>query len=442
MLNLLATSTESFSVGFLYSPEDKLITIEKIQSSVPADHSSAEPRMLQKAPPIWFLALCATSSVVGLTILTPTLPLIKNSLGASSSEVQMLFTVYMVALAAGQLVYGTVSDCVGRRPVLLFGACLYTVSGFGAIMTDSIEVLTVLRGVQGLGAAACMSMVRAIVNDAFERNQAARQMSMISIILAVAPALAIAFGGVLAELAGWQATLALLAVSGVAIVITAWTYATETNLYPIEKINLRTVVSAYGAVLSSKLFLCWTIASGMQIGIFFSFNAVLAYQYQRHGYSMAEFGLWFALTPLCFLIGSTVNRRWVVAQGIERAAMAGSVLSLLAVVVLFTTQASGLTHALSIALPCCLFGFSNGIMVANATVGAINAAGENRGTGAGIVGAWQMATAGIAGAVIIALGGAQVFSIAAGSLIVMSLISVCSMVYVYRNRRAGLELHT
>lgn len=340
----------------------------------------------------------------------------------------------MVALAVGQLIYGTVSDRFGRRPVLLFGALLYTASGFGTILTDSIQVLIGLRGVQGLGAAACMAMVRAIVNDSFERNEAAKQMSMISIILATAPALAIAFGGLLAEVAGWEATLALLALSGVAIIATAWVYAVETNLYPLEKISLRIVVSAYGEVLRNRLFLCWTIASGMQVGIFFSFNAVLAYQYQRHGYSMAEFGLWFAITPLCFLIGSSVNRRWVVAFGIERAAMIGSILSLIAVVALFTTQVSGMTHALSIAIPCGLFGFSNGLMVANATVGAINAAGKNRGTGTGIVGAWQMATGGIAGTVIIALGGAQVFSIAAGSLVAMSLMSVYTMLYVYRNR--------
>ena len=103
---------------------------------------------------------------------------------------------------------------------------------------------------------------------------------------------------------------------------------------------------------------------------------------------------------------------------------------------MLVTQAAGFTHALSLALPCCLFGFANGIIVANTTVGAITAAGSHRGTGTGIVGAWQMATGGIASAIIIAMGGAQHFWVAVSVVILMACISVASMLYIYRHRLA------
>ena len=93
-----------------------------------------------------------------------------------------------------------------------------------------------------------------------------------------------------------------------------------------------------------------------------------------------------------------------------------------------------MTHALSLALPCILLGFSNGIVVANSMAGAIDASGAHVGTGTGIVGAWQMATGGIAGAIIIALGGAQEFVIAGGAVILMATIAVLSMLYVYRRK--------
>lgn len=386
------------------------------------------------APPIWFLALCTASAVIGLTILTPALPLLKTELDVSSAMVQQLLTVYMIALAAGQLIYGPVSDRTGRRPVMLVGAVLYTVAGILCTLTENIQQLIVLRGIQGLGAAACMAMGRAIVNDAFERSEAARQMSMISIILAIAPALSIAFGGVLAESAGWKGIMLLLVVCGLVMIVAAWFLARETNLNRIDVINPYTVLNAYSTVLRNQLFVCWALTSAMQIGIFFSLNALLAYQYQRNGYSVSEFGLWFALTPLFYLVGNSCNRIWFVSQGIERAAMIGSTLSLISVIALFVTQAAGMTHALSLALPCCLFGFSNGIVVANSTVGAISASANNAGTGTGIVGACQMAAGGIAGAVIVALGGAQNFSIASGALILMSTVSVMSMTAVYRRR--------
>ena len=387
------------------------------------------------APPIWFLALCTASAVVGLTLLSPTLPLIKTELNVSSEAVQQLLTVYMVALAFGQLIYGPVSDRVGRRPILLSGALLFSVAGIAAMFTQSINQLIVLRAVQGFGAAACMAMGRAIVNDVYPREEAARQMSTISMVLAIAPALSLVFGGIVAQSAGWKGAMAVLALSGVVVFSAGLRLVTETNLHRIARIDVRSVFTAYSSVLSNRIFLGWAMAGGMQVGIFFSLNGFLAYQFQRHGYSMAEFGTWFSLTPISYLLGNTANRNWFVKRGIERAALIGCVLSLVAVLSMFITQAIGLTHALSLAIPCSLFGFANGIIIANSTIGAMSAAGKHAGTGSGIVGAWQMATGGIAGAIIIALGGAQVFSIAAGTLIAMSAIAVMSMVYVYRRRQ-------
>jgi len=141
--------------------------------------------------------------------------------------------------------------------------------------------------------------------------------------------------------------------------------------------------------------------------------------------------MWFALTPLSYLVGNYLNRTWFVTRGIERAAFIGCSLSFVSMLSLFITQAMGMTHALSLALPCILFGFSNGIIVANTTVGAISALSNHLGTGTGIVGAWQMATGGIAGAIIVALGGAEVFSIAAVALILMCIVSVVSMLMVF-----------
>lgn len=389
-------------------------------------------------PPTWFLALCAAIAPVGLTILTPTLPLIREDLSVSSSAVQQLLTAYMITLAAGQLVFGPISDKIGRRPLLLLGALLFSFSSFAVLVTGSIQLLTMLRIIQGIGAAACMAMGRAMVNDAFEREEAARQMSTIAIVLAIAPALSLAFGGFVAESIGWRGTMVLLGVAGFALFFTGISYASETHLNRLASIDASSIARAYRQVLANRVFICWTMCSGMQIGIFFSLNGFLGYQYVRNGYSLTEFGLWFALTPICYLLGNAFNRNWFVKRGIELASMTGCTLSLVAVCLLFLTQKLGYTHALSLALPCCLFGFANGIVVANATIGAISVSGQHAGTGTGIVGSWQMAAGGIAGAIIVALGGAQFFDIAAGILILMGVISVITMLYVFRQRQVNL----
>lgn len=385
-------------------------------------------------PPIWFLAFCTAVGVVGLTVLTPVLPLIRSDLEVSSAAVQQLFSGYLIALAVGQLIWGTLSDRYGRRPVLLIGAGLFTLSGCAVFVLDDVRLLSIFRILQGFGAAACMAMARAIVNDAFERTEAARTISTISMVLSVAPALSLAGAGWLAESAGWKSTMAVLCVCGVLVLLFGFRLVKETHLEPLGKINAGTVLATYLLLIRNPLFNFWTLASGMQVGIFFCLNSFLAYQFQRNGYSAAEFGLWFALTPLFYLVGNSCNRAWFVQRGMERAALTGCVLSLLSAISMLATQTLGLTHALSLALPCCLFGFANGIIVANTTVGAISAAGRHRGSGTGIVGAWQMATGGIASAVIVAMGGAQNFSIAAFAVIAMACVSVASMLYVYKHK--------
>lgn len=391
------------------------------------------------APPIWYLALCSAVGVVGLTVLSPILPLISDDLNVSSGSAQQMFSGYLLALAIGQLIWGPLSDRHGRRPVLFTGAVLFVLGSVGVTALNDIQLLISFRVLQGFGAGACMAMARAMVNDVFARTEAARQMSTISMVLSVAPALSLAFSGWLSEHTGWKSTMVVLVAAGIILLISTYHVGGETNQNKLKKIDPRSIFSAYRSVLSNPMFNCWTLASGMQVGAFFCLSSFLAYQYQRNGYSASEFGIWFALTPLSYLVGNTFNRSWFVHKGIERAALVGCSLSLLSGVCMFTTQALGYTHALSLALPGCLFGFSNGIIVANTTVGAISAAGSHRGTGTGIVGAWQMATGGIVSAIIIALGGAQHFWVAASAVIAMTCISVVSMIYVFNNRQTDQE---
>ena len=383
---------------------------------------------------MWFIALSVASAVMGLTLLAPALPLIQQEMSASNSAVQQLLTVYLMALAVGQLIYGTLSDRYGRRPVLLFGAMLYGIGGIAALFVSSVEFLTVMRGVQGLGAAACLAMGRAIINDCFERSEAARNMSTVAGMIAVVPILSLSLGGLLANVSGWQGVMAVTAASGFLVFAICYVRISETNRNPVVSINVAAVLSAYRVTLKDPVFFGFAMAGGMQVGMFFAMNGLLPFQYQRLGYSAAEFGLWFSLTPVSYIIGNYMNRRYFVSRGIERAAMIGCCLSVVAVLFMFVTQAFSFTHALSLALPCCLFGLANGIVVSNSTVGAISAAGKNAGTGTGIAGAWQMASGGIAGAVIVGLGGAQNFNVATAGLIVMSIVSVVSMSFVYRRQ--------
>ncbi len=189
-----------------------------------------------------------------MTVLTPILPLIKNDLNVSSAAVQQLFSGYLLALALGQLVWGPLSDRHGRRPVLFIGAVLFVLGGVAVTLLSDIKWLVAFRVLQGFGAAACMAMARAIVNDVFARTEAARQMSTISMVLSVAPALSLAFSGWFAERAGWKSTMIILVIGGLLLLFLTYSVAKETNQNQLKKINLGSILMAYGSVLRNPMF--------------------------------------------------------------------------------------------------------------------------------------------------------------------------------------------
>ncbi|MFT5112484.1 MAG: DHA1 family bicyclomycin/chloramphenicol resistance-like MFS transporter [Parasphingorhabdus sp.] len=385
------------------------------------------------SPPLWYFALVSAVSVMGITMLSPALPLIKQQFNATDDAVQLLITGYLIAISLGQLYFGRLSDQVGRRPVMMVGALLYTLGGAGGYLANSVDWVTGFRVVQGIGAAACFSMARAIINDCFKRSEAARYMSLVQTIMAVIPALSLAFGGIVVTYMGWRGTMLIMSLAGLLSLVSSL-YLLRETLVDRSLVHSHTIWQAYRVVLGNRIFLGFAMTTAMQSGMFFSLTGLLPYQYSNLGFTSMEFGLGFSLTPVCYVIGNALNRYYFLNLGLERASLLGCSINLVAVIGFFAANAMGMTHILSLIIPGCLFGFSNGLIVANTSVGAVAASGRHAGTGAGIAGALQMGVGGVAGSVLVAAGGAQDFMIAAVGLVGMSSLSLASMFYVNRNK--------
>jgi DHA1 family bicyclomycin/chloramphenicol resistance-like MFS transporter len=109
------------------------------------------PAPLAVRVPLWLLTLLSFSGTVGMYIFLPALPYAARALSASASEVQLTISLYLIGMAAGQLVYGPLSDRFGRRPVLLGGLALYTLAGVATVLAPGAELLNAARLVQGFG---------------------------------------------------------------------------------------------------------------------------------------------------------------------------------------------------------------------------------------------------------------------------------------------------
>lgn len=384
------------------------------------------------APPSWLIGLSTGTAVMGITLITPALPLISAEMEVDANTVQFLFTSYLIMLAASQLVVGPFSDLIGRRPFILAGALLIAIGGGFTILADNITTLTAGRVIQGLGAGACISMARAMINDSFDRQQAARKMASVQSIQAIVPIIALMSGGAIVVQFGWVGVMWMIFCAGVILTVSLPLLLRETFFDTKPSLNLKAIGTAYLHVLKIPVFLGFTVISSTQVGMFFAMNAFLPYRYAELGISPLEFGFWFGLTPVAYLLGNLANRYFFVNLGIERAVLIGCVLCCFSLILLFASQYIGITSVLGLALPCSLFGFSNGLTIANTVIGGIKSAGQYAGTGSGIIGALQMITGSLLGIIIILLGGDSNIVLACTVVLLSGILSMIVAVMVYR----------
>ena len=386
-------------------------------------------------PNINLLAVIVAVPVIGMTIISPALTLIKNDLDISFSDTQLILTLYFIFLALGQILSGPFSDKYGRRPILILGATIYSISAFAASYSSNIEILLILRCIQGFGAAACLSVGRTILSDCFEISEAAKQMSKMTAIMAIIPISCFIFGGFLAEFLGWRINLIALGVISLILIILISLLLQETLLNKAKSVSFKNIFIVYKGLIKNNSFNFFTITTAMQTSMFFAMNGFMPYEFERKGVSISEFGIWFSLTSVGYIFGNIINSKLTPMVGLEKMCFVGTVCSFCTVFIFFLNNNLGENGPLTLSLICVLFGCSNGFAVANSMTGAINSSKLNKGAASGLMGAFQVGSGGLAGFLIIYFGGAENFNICLFALFIMSGISIISSYLVlYRKK--------
>ena len=389
------------------------------------------------APPIWVLATAVSAANVGTSVLSPAIPLMRDSLSASSDEAQLFLSAFLIMLGIGQLIAGSLSDRIGRRPVLVYGSLLFTLSGFGALFANGIEMLVAMRIFQGLGAAACIAMGRVIISDSFQRAEAGRQMSTITMFQSIVPLLGFAFGGMLADLVGWRGSIGLMVITAAIVFVGASMLLAESRDPSIKPVPASRIVFVYGQLLVTPMFITNAVMAATVTAVFFAMGGFLPYEFKRLGSSAFEFGLYFSATPLGYMCGNSLSRNLGPRFGLDRVAFCGSVFSVATVSALLALALAGLATKPAISALLFCYGVANGLIVANALVGAIRAAGPHSGAATGLCGALQMAGSALLGSLVIALAGDADFRLAMGICLIMTVIGlICGLMALERGEKA------
>ena len=358
---------------------------------------------------ILILALANASVVVGMGLITPSITIIKADFNLTSDMVQLILTVYIIAAGIGQLIFGILSDRFGRRPILLTGSFLFVLSSIVSVFSPNIMFLLIMRMVQGLGAAACMSMARVIVNDSFNKTEAAEKLSLITAIMVIFPLISLILGGFIAQTLGWVGTMYVFFIFGL-IILTGSVYnISETKIEKLNNLNFLKITNSFLVVLKNTKFITFTLIGAIQTGIFFSSFGFMPYEFARLGVSPLEFGFWLSFTGIGYFLGNILNRNYASKFGIEALIILGCCFSLLSYLTILVLNLNNFTHPLYISIPIIIFGLGNGFTVANCIIGGVSATGANSGTATGIAGALQMSSGGVIGSIIISFGGDKSF---------------------------------
>lgn len=241
----------------------------------------------------------------------PSFPAIADSLGASQIEVQQTLSAYLLAFAAMTLWHGAIADRFGRRRVILAALGLFGLASLGCMLAGSIEQLWFWRAMQGITAGAGIVISRAIVRDLFDGPAAQRLMAQITMMFALAPAIAPVIGGWLQVAFGWRSVFAFLVASTAALWLACLKLLPET-LPPEKRQSLRPsyLISAYRSVFTSPRFLSACSALALNFGGFFVYVLSAPVFLMQHLQLPETAFLWlFGPAMIGLMCGSAISGR-------------------------------------------------------------------------------------------------------------------------------------
>jgi DHA1 family bicyclomycin/chloramphenicol resistance-like MFS transporter len=275
--------------------------------------SHATPSRLRM---IIVLGLLSTFGPLSLDLYLPVLPELADELQASTSGSQLTITTCLIGLATGQLIAGPLSDRLGRRRPLITGLTIFVLASAACAFAPSVEILIVMRLIQGMAGAAGLVVARAVVRDLYGGRDLVIFFSRLLLISGLAPVLAPVLGGQLAKIMSWRGMFLVLAGFGAVLLLAGLLGVPETlpREWRIQG-GWSTTVRDFSLLIKDRMFTGSVLAAGLSGASMFSYIAGATFVLQRiHGLSAQQFSLVFATNSLGLIafgqISARLAQRW------------------------------------------------------------------------------------------------------------------------------------
>ena len=343
-----------------------------------------DSQTLWRAPQWAFAVLLALLGMLGPFSIDTYLPAfagIAQSLQATPVQMQQTLSAYLFGFAFMSLFHGSISDSVGRRPVVLWGLAAFTVTSVGCALSQSIGQLIFFRALQGLTTGAGIVVSRAIIRDMFAPSQAQKVMSQVTIFFGIAPAIAPMVGGWMLVHVSWHGIFWFLAAVGVVLWTAIYRLLPETlHDSQRQQFHPRHLLAGYWKLGSDPRFLLLALASGIPFnGMFLYILSAPVFLGEHLGLAPQQFFWCFLITIAGIMGGALVSGRLAGKIAPKRQVRHGFVIMLVIAVINLAVNLAVAAHASWALLPLGIFSFGWALMVPVVTLLVLDLHPERRG---------------------------------------------------------------
>lgn len=371
-----------------------------------------------------FLGALSAFGPFVLDLYLPALPLIQKYFGTSTAYAQLTLSTTMAGLAIGQLIVGPLSDKFGRKIPLLISLILYTISTIIIFFTPSIEIFIAMRAIEGLASAGSIVIARAIVGDLFDGEEMRRFFSLLVVINSLAPIFSPIVGSFILTFTSWRGEFTALSLIGILLFVASFNFKESLPKSRRLKGGVLQSYTTYFKLILMRDFLIFVVICAGALGTIFTYISSSAFILEdAFGFSQTQFAFAFAANGAGFGIAASLGAKLTARQ----AMILGAYLLTFAGVALSVSLVLSL-GAITLMILFFTVLFSAGFILPTTSFYAISLAKDYAGSASALLG---FAGFGMGGIVSATIGRVEIFSGAATSFLICSLICCFGVSFAY-----------